>query len=259
MAKTAANAKRKKPNKQKAARVAQGEKLALESLGQKRRPFEPLLKEIDLVVTLFTAGFGKVQALARGARNSRKRFGGSLEPIHTLDVDLDEPKRGDLFELRAATVSIPRVHLSQDLDKLQAVGKVLGWLRQALPERHREIELWELTVGLLDALESRDATDTDTALATFGLHFLGLLGWGLDFESCVKCGKECPQGKPGTISASRGGLVCTSCGGAKTRLDAAARVHMGEASRGAYTLEPNEAGIALRLVEEALASHANLT
>jgi SAM-dependent methyltransferase len=46
MAKAAANAKRKKPNKQKAARVARGEKQALESLGQKRRPFEHLLKEI---------------------------------------------------------------------------------------------------------------------------------------------------------------------------------------------------------------------
>jgi SAM-dependent methyltransferase len=38
--------KRPKPNKQKAARIARGEKQALESLAEKRRPFEPLLKEI---------------------------------------------------------------------------------------------------------------------------------------------------------------------------------------------------------------------
>jgi DNA repair protein RecO (recombination protein O) len=216
-------------------------------------------READLVVTLFTTTFGKVQALARGARNSRKRFGGSLEPIHTLDVELDEPKRGDLFELRSATVSVPRLYLSRDLEKLQAAGKVLGWLREALPERHREPQLWDLAVGLLDALESREGLDTDTTLATFGLHFLGVLGWGLDFESCVKCGKVCPPGKSGTVSASRGGLVCTSCGGAKTRLDADSRRRLSETSQGAATLEPNEAGLTLRLVEEALASHANLT
>ena len=42
--------KRSKPDKQKAARRAQGEKKALESLAQKRRPFEPLLKEIVAAV-----------------------------------------------------------------------------------------------------------------------------------------------------------------------------------------------------------------
>lgn len=216
-------------------------------------------READLVVTLFTASFGKVQALARGARNSRKRFGGSLEPIHTLDVDLDEPKRGDLFDLRAATVSVPRVHLSQDLEKLQAAGKVLGWLRDTLPERHREPQLWDLAVGLLDGLESRAALDTEATLATFGLHFLSLLGWGLDFESCVKCGRVCPSDKPGTVSAARGGLVCTACGGAKTRLDAPLRLRLAATSQGGRTLEPQDTSLALRLVDEALASHANLT
>lgn len=42
--------KRSKPNKQKAARIARGEKQALESLGQKRRPFEALLRDIVAAV-----------------------------------------------------------------------------------------------------------------------------------------------------------------------------------------------------------------
>lgn len=40
------NNKRGKPNKQKAARIARGEKQALESLAQKRHPFEPLLRDV---------------------------------------------------------------------------------------------------------------------------------------------------------------------------------------------------------------------
>lgn len=216
-------------------------------------------READLIVTLFTTSFGKVQALARGARNSRKRFAGSLEPIHTLDVDLDEPRRGDLFELRAATVSVPRVNLSQDLEKLQAAGKVLGWLRTALPERHREPLLWDSTIRLLEDLDSRQPLETDTTLAAFGLHFLALLGWGLDFDSCVRCGRVCPSDKSGTLSATRGGLVCAACGGGKTRVDAALRARLSETSLGESTLQPADAPLALRLVEEALASHANLT
>ncbi len=41
---------RPKPNKQKAARIARGEKQALESLAHKRRPFDALLKEIVAAV-----------------------------------------------------------------------------------------------------------------------------------------------------------------------------------------------------------------
>lgn len=216
-------------------------------------------RETDLVVTLFTTSYGKISALARSARNSRRRFGGALEPLHTLDVDLNEPRRGELFELRAASVSVPRVNVQQDLEKLQAAGKVLGWLRQALPERHREPELWSSTVGLLDTLDSHGSLDADTTLAVFGLHFLNLLGWGLDFDSCVRCGRACPKDKSGTISASRGGLVCMACGGGKTRVDAELRRRLSETSQGNPTLQPDDARIALRLVDEALASHANLT
>lgn len=216
-------------------------------------------READLVVTLFTTHYGKVQALARGAKNSRKRFAGALEPIYTLDVELDEPKRGDLFDLRTASVAVPRVHLSHDLDRLQAAGRILTWLRDALPERSREPELWELTSSLLASLDTPAPIHIDAAVAGFGLHLLTLLGWGLDFENCVKCGRPCPPTKPGTASASRGGLVCSGCGGGKTRLDAEFRQRLAEASQGQASLQPADAPIAQRLVEEALATHANLT
>ena len=50
MAKARARQQRAKPSKQKAARRAQGERKALESLAEKRRPFEPLLKQIVAAV-----------------------------------------------------------------------------------------------------------------------------------------------------------------------------------------------------------------
>lgn len=216
-------------------------------------------READLIVTLLTSDFGKVQALARSARNSRKRFAGALEPVHTLSVELDPPKRGDLFELRSAEVSVPRVHLPLHLDRLQAAGKLLGWLRDALPERSQEVELWQLAIDLLDALDSSRPLDVEGVLASSGLHLLALLGWALDFENCVRCGKPCPDTKPATVSAIRGGLVCSACGGGKTRLDPQMRRRLASASQGLPSLTPEDSAVALRLVEEALASHANLT
>ncbi len=138
---------------------------------------------------MFSARYGKVQALARGARRSRKRFGGALEPIHTLDVELQEPKRGDFFELAQASIFQPRLVLPQSLERLQFAGKLLSWLRKALPERAPEPELWRLSNGLLDRLDTKDAPDPALVLSEFGLHFLQLLGWGITFDVCVRCGR----------------------------------------------------------------------
>ena len=46
-------------------------------------------RDADLVLSLFTEQLGQVSALARAARKSQRRFGGSLEPFHTLHLELD--------------------------------------------------------------------------------------------------------------------------------------------------------------------------
>lgn len=216
-------------------------------------------REVDVIVTLFTARYGKIQALARGARRSRKRFGGALEPIHTLDVELQEPKRGDFFELAQASVLEPRLKLPQSLERLQFAGKLLSWLRKALPERSPEPEIWRLSNDLLTRLDTNDAIDPALALSEFGLYFLQLLGWGITFDVCVRCGRPCPPSKPAHVTAAAGGLVCTNCGAGRTLLTAAQRERFNQSANGAQALLSGDARVALALVEEALAAHADMT
>lgn len=66
------NQKRTKPNKQKAARIARGEKQALESLAQKRQPFEPLLRDVVAGV-LHAAGPRQLVEIATGERVAAPR------------------------------------------------------------------------------------------------------------------------------------------------------------------------------------------
>ncbi|HEY5376881.1 MAG TPA: recombination protein O N-terminal domain-containing protein, partial [Polyangiaceae bacterium] len=58
--------------------------------------------ESDLVVTLLTDSIGRVSALARGARKSVKRFGGVIEPMHTLRISYDDRAGAELVVLREA-------------------------------------------------------------------------------------------------------------------------------------------------------------
>ena len=70
MANARARQQRSKPNKQKAARRARGERKALESLAEKRRPFEPLLKQIVAAVLHAEAPKNALSDSAEGARRS---------------------------------------------------------------------------------------------------------------------------------------------------------------------------------------------
>ena len=58
------------------------------------------LHEADLLVTLFTRVEGKVRGVARSAKKSKRRFGGSLEPLTYVRAfyDVREP-----FGIRSRT------------------------------------------------------------------------------------------------------------------------------------------------------------
>lgn len=218
------------------------------------------LGEADLIVTLFTRTLGRVSALARGARRSRKRFGGALEPFFTLQVRMEERARSELFVLGEASVLRPRLGLLSELTRLEVAGRALSWVRRAAPPRTPEPEAWALLERLLDRLATTDSgLSPERELCELGLPLLAAFGWGIDFERCVSCGKPCPEGAPATIDTTRGGLVCRECGGGRIRLNAALRERLARAARGeAQALAEEDVRVALDLIDRVFAAHAGL-
>jgi len=213
--------------------------------------------ESDLVLALFTEKLGRVSALARGARRSAKRFGGSLEAMHTLSVRCDDREHTELLVLRESQIVIPRSSLVSDLERMLTAGRALAWVRRAAPPRTPEPEVWETLEKLLDRLSDRtDSIPSAVHLAAAGLGLLAAFGWGLDFSQCVRCGKPCPAGSPAMLDATRGGLVCRACGGARLRVEAAVRARLAHAGAGVDALEASDAELALDLVDQAMRAHA---
>ncbi|HTV22954.1 MAG TPA: DNA repair protein RecO, partial [Polyangiaceae bacterium] len=182
------------------------------------------LGEADLVVTLFTETMGQVSALARAARKSQRRFGGGLEPFHTLEAELEEAPGADLMTLTNVRVDAARTHLYGHLEGMEAAGKFLNWIRQATPAHTAEPLVWQLSITCLDRLNAAASASsaesavlgTDEApkrsrptliLATFGLQLLAASGWRLELEHCVLSGARCPDGKSAMVDPERGGLV----------------------------------------------------
>jgi DNA repair protein RecO (recombination protein O) len=216
--------------------------------------------DADAVVTFFTEERGMVSAVARSALRSSKRFP-SLEPMHLLRVGLEERSGAELGVLAEASIARPRLGLTANLDCLEAAGHALRWVRRAAPPLTPEPALWAVINGFLDDLDASvgasDAGPAPTArLAGVGLRLLGAIGWGLDLDRCVRCGRSCDGAASAFVDPAEGGLVCRACGGARLLLREGRRARFLAAAQGDdAALQGDDPTAAIELVEATLAAH----
>jgi DNA repair protein RecO (recombination protein O) len=228
------------------------QRLRSEALLLRSAPFG----DADAMVTLFTEQKGVVSAVARSARRSMRRFP-ALEPMHLLRVGLDERPGGDVAMLVESSLARPRLGLVAALDRLEAAGRALRWVRRAAPPHTPEPALWAEINGLLDRLDTPEPGPSPEALAAgMGLRMLAAVGWGLDLARCVRCGKACDQGASAYLDPGEGGLVCRACGGARTLLRGDCRARLLAASEGDDTaLGEEDVRLAMEIVDAALDAH----
>ena len=214
--------------------------------------------DADAIVTFFTEERGILSVLARSAMKSSKRFP-SLEPMHLLHVGLDERAGAELGVLAEAAIARTRLVLTANLACLEAAGHALRWVRRAAPPLTPEPALWAVINAFLDDLDV-DRTGQGPApiarLAGLGFRLLGAIGWGLDLERCVRCGRDCGGSSSAFVDPAEGGLVCRACGGARLLLREGRRARFLASTLGDdVALRGDDATAAIELIEATLAAH----
>jgi DNA repair protein RecO (recombination protein O) len=216
------------------------------------------VRDVDLIVELYTEAAGSVSAVARGARRSSKRLS-ALEPMHGLAVSLEIAPARELATLSEAALERPRLALTSSLARMDAAGHALRWLRRASPPRSPEPAMWRAINALLDALDDPaiDAVRAPGLCAAAGLTLLTIAGWGLELERCVRCGKPCPPGARAVIDVRAGGVVCSRCGGLGPQVGSALRAMMIAATSGdtGALAEPQDAREVIAICDAALEAH----
>jgi DNA repair protein RecO (recombination protein O) len=210
-----------------------------------------------------------VGAKLRGGRRSSKRASGGIEPFHTLDVAFED-RGGELLTVKETRFVTVRAALVASLDAMEAAGVALRWARHLCPSRHAEPHAWATVTGLLDELEAVPASsgplEPRRLLAVAGFRLLSSVGYALDLERCVVCGRPCPPGAPAFIDGPRGGLVCRSCGGSGRLVSGRARELARDAQRDDVadprlepaTLTAVDVDDLLAVLADAMAAHTGL-
>ncbi len=171
--------------------------------------------ESDLIVALFTRDHGRVSAVARGARRSRKRFPAGLEMLAVLAVTLGRRRRGsELWSLDGAELVDDHRGLALDPIGLGHASYALELVRELAPPEAPDPGLLDHVVELWRALA---AGPSPALLRGFELALCAELGSAVVLDACAACGAH-QLGVGAVFDPARGGVVCGACAARSTGL-----------------------------------------
>jgi DNA repair protein RecO (recombination protein O) len=169
--------------------------------------------ERDRVVTLLTRERGRLSAFARGARTSRKRFGGALEPFTLLVAELRE-RGGELWTLDGVSVEEGFGAIRGDLARIACASYAVELGRELVREGEPHPDLFDLLAGYLRHLDAAPALPWDLrGLELSALRCAGLLP---QLDDCARCGSSVGRGSA-RFDPEQGGVLCEACRGSASR------------------------------------------
>lgn len=173
--------------------------------------------ETSVVATLFTREFGKVHALAKGARRPRGPFESALDLLCECRIVFLRKSSGALDLLTEAKLERRFRPASRELSSLYAGYYVAELLAELTDDHDPAPELYDAARAVLELLEGDVAHVTDIVLA-FELTALRVAGHLPSFEACAECGTSISTEKRVAFSGVAGGVLCESCRQRKTRI-----------------------------------------
>lgn len=164
--------------------------------------------ETDQIVSFLTRERGRLQGIAKGAKASRRRFGGALDLFSWVKLTFKEKKTGQLVVIEEARLL---THFPNIRRRYNAILLANGFLEMAYRfyrEGASEPMAFDLLLG---ALKRLDESCPAPALFWRGmLANLKIVGLYPQFRQCIRCGKPSAAG-PLSFDLRGGGIACGDC------------------------------------------------
>ena len=161
-------------------------------------------READIIVTLFCRSHGKVAAVARGARRSRKRFGGALELFASLQVNFEQKEGLSILGETDIVTIYPGIR--GEFAAIAHAGYACELVAAFMPEHHSNSRLFRLLTAYLEHLDTGAAEPSDRHF--FEMNMLNILGYRPPLEGCQVCGA--PLAENGCCWSAEG-CYCGAC------------------------------------------------
>jgi DNA repair protein RecO (recombination protein O) len=167
--------------------------------------------ESDKIVSFLTERHGKITGIAKGAKQSRKRFVNSLEPFSLVNLRFHDPPHSSLAFILAADLLLGFKQLGQSLDRFSFASYLVEITDGLIGEREENPLVFQ---HLRDSLRYVDDNGTSLRfLTSFELKLLSLAGYRPMLDGCKRCGNDRRGGLSTRwhFSPRDGGILCESC------------------------------------------------
>lgn len=163
--------------------------------------------EADRLLTLYTPGFGKIRAIAKGAMRPGSKLGGNVE---LLTYSLLMLARGRNLDIITQAQTIDNfIELKDNLELISCSFYISELIDSFTEENVEDRALFSLLLNTLRDLSTNK--ESDRILRYFEIHLLDHLGYRPQLGKCTGCGRQL-QPEVNYFSPSHGGAVCRECG-----------------------------------------------
>ncbi len=164
--------------------------------------------ETSKVVTFLTADFGKVTAIAKGAKRLKSAFEIALDLLTRCEIVFIRKSSGLHILTEARLVRRFQPH-QKDMLSLYGGYYVAELLAGFTEEDDPHPQLYEAAIQTLDALTNRP--DSRLTIIQFELAIMREIGQLPAFDACLACGEPVTENRTYALWVNQGGLICQRC------------------------------------------------
>lgn len=170
-------------------------------------------RETSKIVTFYTRRYGKLAAVAKGARETKSKYGASLEPMTAVGLVLYKKDHRDLQLISQCDIRKQYKNIHSEMDRMAVGLSILELLHQLTHDEEENPRLFSLVEETLDALESASGNIVNYQYS-FELRLCAIHGFSPVFDRCVRCNRQVDVTKGGAsviFQFDKGGMLCPTC------------------------------------------------
>lgn len=165
-------------------------------------------RDTSLLARLYTRDFGKVHGILKGVRDSRGRYGSTLEPFSLNEILFYRRRRGgDLHQVTHAELVEPYTSVREDLERMSFASYFAELVDRMVEPEEAAPEVFDLLTDALGLLSA--GVSPKRAARIFEVKLFELLGLVPETAACVKC--RVPEPDPAYFNVALGGILCQNC------------------------------------------------
>lgn len=169
-------------------------------------------KEADKIIRAYSPHFGRISAIAKGARKTKSKFGARLEPFSYCELVLYKGRNLDI--VTQIEILEPFLNIKENLKKL-AYAYIIADLILRSGGESDSARIFPFFLFSLKELQKIDESLLKQWLIAFQLKFMILSGYKPILDKCSYCGRKIERLKKNVFSFSDGGLLCDDCSSKK--------------------------------------------